>query len=175
MRDRVRFPMIAGSAQRALLRPVAYVAAGLLLLDDIVRPFYRPLLLWIARRRIVQRAEAAIGRLPPYMVLALFAVPFAITEPLKLFGLFLLGTGRPSLAMPTLVIAHGASFLIVERVYRAGRGQLMTIPWFAAIVGAITHVRDAMLARLRATRVWSAAIEAASRIRRLVAGVRRRR
>ena len=80
--------------------------------------------------------ERAVAALPPYAVLAVFVVPFLIAEPLKILGLYWLGTGHVRVAIPTLILAHGATFLIVERIFDAGRDKLMTIGWVAPIITA---------------------------------------
>jgi hypothetical protein len=157
--------------KRALLLPFEVVVAALLLLDEILRPLYRPLIRWVAGLALVARLEAAIRPLPAVAILALLAVPFGVAEPLKLLGLYWLGTGRFTTGLATLAFAHAASFLLVERIYHAGREKLLTIRWFAAVIGFIVQLRDAILARLRATKLWSAVN---TRVRRIKVWLARR-
>lgn len=151
--------------KRLLLLPLEIVVAALLLLDEIARPFYRPLIRRIVSLAIVTRIETAIRSLPAAVILVLLAVPFGIAEPLKLVGLYWIGTGRLSAGLAALALAHAASFLLVERVYHAGREKLLTIRWFAAVIGFIVRLRDSVLARLRATRLWAAALTLVGRTR----------
>jgi hypothetical protein len=58
-----------------------------------------------------------------------------------------------------LVLAYLVSFLIVERIYEAGREKLLTYWWFAWAMAQIVKVRnlllafrDRLLARLRQAR-----------------------
>ena len=114
------------------------------------------------------RIEAAIARLPPYAVLALIAVPFVVgraDEARRDLGSSAPGGSRPGFA--TLVAAYGATFFLVERIFEAGRGNLMTIAWFAAASAPSAGLRDVVMARLRALPFAAAA-------RRLCAAYARR-
>ncbi|PSC05411.1 hypothetical protein SLNSH_09465 [Alsobacter soli] len=140
------------------------------LFDELVRPLYRPLIRLLARLKLMQWLEQAVCALPPYGVLVAFLVPFVIFEPLKILGLYWLGTGHARLAVPTLIVSHGATFLLVERLYDAGRPKLMTIGWFAPIARLVERVRDAAMAWLRSRPAWMAIKAYAKRVRAHVAG-----
>jgi hypothetical protein len=123
------------------------VAVGfILLIDAIARPLYRPLLDWIATRRIMHRFAALIEPLPRFVILVLFGVPFAIAEPLKLLAVYLMARGLVVTGVVLLVLAYLVSFLIVERIYEAGRHKLLTYWWFAWAMTQIVKVRDLLLA-----------------------------
>src|SRR5262245_7268500 len=112
--------------RRAVLLIVQGVLSVLILLDELARPLYRPIADWVAQRRFVAQAEAAIARMPRLAILLTLAVPFAIAEPLKLIGLLLVADGKIVSGAVLLVFAYLASFLIVERIYHAGRDKLLT-------------------------------------------------
>jgi hypothetical protein len=133
--------------------------------DEIVRPLFAPLIRALKALALVQRMERAVAALPPYAVLAVFVVPFLIAEPLKILGLYWLGTGHARIAIPTLIVAHGATFLIVERIFEAGREKLMMIGWVAPIITLVFRVRDALLDWVRASRAWQAIRQFARRLR----------
>ncbi len=147
--------------RRALLLAAQTLVALLILLDEIARPLYRPVARWLSERAIVARMEAAIGAMPRFVILALLAIPFAVAEPLKIAGVVLIGRGRLMLGATVLVIAYLASFLIVERIYHAGRARLLTIGWFAFAMGRLSGLRERLLAWVRA----SAAYAFAARLR----------
>lgn len=142
---------------RLLLVPVDLVVALIIVLDELARPLYRPLLAWLGSFRIVARIEAAIGRLPPYGVLALLAVPFAVAEPLKLGSLVLLARGAWFSGIVLMALGHLASFLLVERVYHAGRAQLLTIGWFARCMAWLERIREIVVERVKASAAWQRA------------------
>lgn len=139
---------------RALRAVVEIVLAALILLDELARPLYRPLARWIASLRLVARMEAAIARMPRLAVLTLLALPLAIAEPLKLVGLVLVGRGQLALGGGVLALAYLASFLIVERIYHAGRTQLLSYGWLAWSMGHLSRLREALLDWIRASAAW---------------------
>ncbi len=139
---------------RALRAVVEIVLAALILLDELARPLYRPLARWIASLRLVARMEAAIARMPRLAVLLLLALPLAVAEPLKLVGLVLVGRGQFVLGGIVLALAYLASFLIVERIYYAGRSQLLSYGWLAWAMGHLTRLRAALLDWVKASAAW---------------------
>jgi hypothetical protein len=134
---------------RLLLWLFEAVVAFILLIDAIARPIYRPLLDWIATWEFMHRMAARIAPLPRFAILVLFAVPFAIAEPLKVLALYLIARGLAVTGIVLLVFAYLMSFLIVERIYDAGRGKLLTYWWFAWAMTQIVRVRDILMALRR--------------------------
>lgn len=124
------------------------VATIILLLDAIVRPVYRPLLAWMLSWQFVMRLEALIAPLPRFTILVLFAVPFAIAEPAKVFALYLIARGLVVTGVVLLVVSYLLTFLVVERIYHAGRDKLLTYGWFAWAMRHIIRVRSI------ATMIW---------------------
>ncbi|CAD5267546.1 conserved hypothetical protein [Bosea sp. 62] len=157
---------------KLLLIPLDLVVGLVILLDEVLRPLYRPLIARFASLRLVARCEEAIGRLPPYGALVALAIPFAIVEPLKLLGLVFLARGALTAGIVTTAIGHLAGFLLVERVYHAGRAQLLTIPWFARIMGWIDTIRQAVIGRIKASAAWRRAVELVQVVRERLRGLR---
>ena len=143
--------------RQILLLPFNIIVAFLILLDEIARPLYRPLARWLASLRLIEAAEARIARLNRYVILVLLAVPFAIAEPLKVYGVLMLGEGHLIRGLIILALAYLASFLLIERIYHAGRDKLLSIGWFGWIMAQITRVRAALTAWVKDTAVWKAA------------------
>ncbi len=139
---------------RLLLVPVDLIVGLVIVLDELARPLYRPLLAWLGSFRVVARVEAAIARLPPYGVLALLAVPFAVAEPMKLVALVLLARGAWFSGIALMALGHLTSFVLVERVYHAGRGQLLTIGWFARCMAWLDRIRQLVVGRIKASATW---------------------
>ena len=160
-------PIMRSRLLRLLLVPVDLVVGLIIVLDELARPLYRPLLSWLGSFRVVARIEAAISRLPPYGVLALLVVPFAVAEPLKLLSLVLLARGAWFAGIALMALGHLTSFLLVERVYHAGRAQLLTIGWFARCMAWLDRIRQVVVDRVRASAAWrrAAALARAARER----------
>lgn len=161
MRNRLR---------RLLLLPIDLVAGAVIVLDELLRPLYRPLIARFAALRLVARLEAWIARLPPYGALVALALPFAIAEPLKLFALLLLAKGAFLPGLVTMALAHLGSFLLVERVYHAGRAQLLTIGWFARCMAWLEGLRQSLIGRIQATALWRRARAVALAVKERVRG-----
>lgn len=141
------------------------VAALVIVLDELVRPIYRPLIARLAALGIMQAFERWIGRLPALAVLILLLVPYAVVEPLKFVGLVWAADGWPKRGTALFLLAHLVSFVLIERIFTAGRPQLMTIPWMAWVIDTANAVRGRIVVALR--------LEAAKRrIRRLVRRLR---
>ena len=155
-----------GPIKRGLLALLRAVIAVFVILDEFLRPLYRPLLRRLAELRIMRRLEESVAALPRPLVLLALAIPFAIAEPLKLLGLLLFARGQFWAGLVVTAFAHLMSFVFVERIYHAGRAKLLSYRWFAWIMGQVVRVRDRVLGRVRAT----AAYELALRTRDVVRG-----
>jgi len=161
---RRRYPLLKalGTALGWIFR---LVAALVIILDELVRPIYRPLLARLAALGIMQAFERWIGKLPALAVLILLLVPYAVVEPLKFLGLVWAADGWPKRGTALFLFAHLVSFVLIERVFTAGRPQLMTIPWMAWVIDTANAVRRRIVVALR--------LDAAKRrIRRLVRRLR---
>lgn len=132
------------------------VAALVIILDELVRPIYRPLIARLAALGIMQTFERWVGKLPALAVLILLLVPYAIVEPLKFLGLVWAADGWPKRGTALFLIAHLVSFVLIERVFTAGRPQLMTIPWMAWVIDTASAMRRRIVAalRLEAVKRW---------------------
>ncbi|MGO4675979.1 hypothetical protein AB4Z40_24040 [Bosea sp. 2YAB26] len=132
---------LAAAIGRVAALPLRGLISFLILFDELARPLYRPAIRWLSERRFVARAEAAIARMPRFAILALLAAPFAVVEPLKLVSLIVIARGHVISGLIMLGLAYLASFVIVERIYNAGRKKLLTISWFARGMAVITDLR----------------------------------
>ena len=123
-------------------------------LDAVFTPIFRPIIRWTANLRFVIRLQESVAELPPYAILTLLAVPFALAEPAKLYALVLFATGRETTGAIVMVLAYLVSLLVVERIYNAGKAKLRTIAWFAKLLDWLFLFRDQILAWARSTPVW---------------------
>ncbi|MDF2617662.1 MAG: hypothetical protein K0S00_321 [Xanthobacteraceae bacterium] len=146
--SRRRYPLL-----RALGTAFAWVfrllCAVIILLDELVRPIYRPLIARLAALGLMQAFERWIGRLPALAVLILLLVPYAIVEPLKFVGLVWAADGWPKRGTLLFLLAHLVSFVLIERIFTAGRPQLMTIRWMAWVIDTANAVRGRIVVALQ--------------------------
>jgi len=159
-------PRERGLIAKVLLAIARAVLTALVLLDELARPLYRPLADWIASLAIVARMEAFVARLPRLAILLLLAIPFAIAEPLKIVGVVLIGRGQVAAGIVLLAIAYLASFLIIERIYHAGRDKLLSYRWLAWLMTLIVALRTRALTWIRASAAYQAAIALRDQARR---------
>nr|WP_222856775.1 hypothetical protein [Agrobacterium pusense] len=113
-----------------------------MVLDGIFRPLYRPVIRALSNLKIIQRLESRIAQLPRLVILLCLAVPFAIAEPMKIIGLVLFAHGAFKSGVVLTIIAHLSTFLIVERIYHAGREKLLTYGWLAWIMRYVRFARS---------------------------------
>lgn len=125
-----------------LIFPIRALIVLALVLDGIFRPLYRPIIRAISRLTFIRKLESRIGGLPRVAILLLLAVPFAIAEPMKIIGLLLIAHGTVKTGVAVTILAHLATFLIVERIYHAGREKLLTYAWFAWIMRYVRFARS---------------------------------
>lgn len=153
----------------AILRAVLTVV---IVFDEIARPLYRPLIDWVASLRIVARMEAVIARQSRLAILALLAVPFALAEPLKLLGLVMMADGRFRTGLVVFAFAHLVSFLLVERIYHAGRDKLLTYGWLNWLMTLLDRLRRRALDWVRSSAAYAFAIRARDAARAWWRGLR---
>lgn len=130
------------NAKRLLGLAFNTAAAVIIVIDGVARPLYRPILQWVASIEVISRAEEQIARLPRPAILALFAVPFAIAEPAKVLALVWLAEGSLFSGLLLLAVSYLATFLVVERIYHAGKTKLLTYAWFAWCIDQLSVIRD---------------------------------
>lgn len=154
--------------------PVAIVMAAYYALTAVIEPIVTPIARMLARLRVLAKLRAAIERLGPYPSLILLAVPVIVIEPLKIGALAILASGRIVLGTVSLVISHGLSLILIERLFEVVKPKLLMLPWFAKVWGWFTDLRDQLLTWIRSTWAWSLVIRVRNEARAIVARVIRR-
>ena len=114
--------------------PIKAVIFCLSLIDLAFKPIYRPIVRALMSLTIFAHIERQIAALPRLAILILLAVPFAIAEPMKVAALVIMAKGAVLVGLVVLAVAYLANFLIVERIYHAGRDKLLTYRWLAWIM-----------------------------------------
>ena len=145
---------------KRLVRLIAEIVVGIyLILDGLIAPLFRPLMRYLSSLRVIQRIERGIASLPPYVILVLLGVPFAIAELAKVYAVLLMGTGHLMTGLAIFIGAYVMSILVCERILHAGKPQLLKIGWFAKGYGWIMAYKDKALAWFRETAVWKMAAD----------------
>ena len=131
---------------RAVAWPVKIVVALAILVDELLRPIYRPVINRIVGLPFFALLHRQVAALPRWAILIAFSVPFLIAEPLKLAALILIAKGRIISGAVTFAFAQLMTFILVERIFHAGRAKLLTYGWFAWIIDRISAIRDRVMA-----------------------------
>jgi hypothetical protein len=83
---------------------------------------------WLALRA---RAIAFINKLPIFIVVIIYGVPFLIVEPLKAVLLWLMATGHFLFGLISLIILQTFGLSLLALVFDLTRERLLTLKWFA--------------------------------------------
>ena len=155
---------------------VVVAVVGYTVLDELLFPVFRPLIVWLTGLRLFQRIGEALGRLPPYVALVALGVPFVIIEPAKLLAIWWAAQGHVIQGMLMLLVAQVLSLLVCERIFHAAYQPLMRIGWLRAVLGWIFGRRDRAIALARSTVAWRQAVRLARMLafwwRRAIASLR---
>jgi hypothetical protein len=73
-----------------------------------------------------------LATLSPYQSLGLLAVPVCLIEPLKLVAVAVAGEGHWITGTAVIIAAYLGSVLVVERLFRIAKPQLLMLPWFGS-------------------------------------------
>lgn len=103
--------------------------------------------------RIPHSIHRFLKRLSPYQSLLILMVPLAITEPLKLVALAVLGEGHFIAGVLVMICAYAGSLFITERLFSVVKPKLLSLPWFAFAWRWFVTVRDKLVYWLR--RTWT--------------------
>ena len=134
---------------------------GYTVLDELLFPVFRPIIVWLAGLRLFQRIGEALGRLPPYMALVALGVPFVIIEPAKLLAIWWAAQGHVIQGTVLLLVAQVLSLLVCERIFHAAYQPLMRIGWLKALLAWLFALRDRAIALARSTVAWKQAVRLA--------------
>lgn len=142
------------AVRRAVVLVLQIIAALILLFEEWG---WRPLvagLEWLARFKVIARAELFIAGLPPYGALLALALPSSLLFPLKFLSIFLLAQGQFFLAGALFVFAKIASTALIARIFLLTKPALMRIGWFARAHDWLMPWKDAIFAAIRASWPW---------------------
>ncbi len=153
-------------ATRLLLMPVVVLLAVLFfLVEDVSWPIVSALAARLARLPAIARIEAWIARRGPYPTLLLITIPFVVLEPLKLYGLYLMGFGHIIYGIIAFLFAEIVRTAIAARIFTIGRAKLLSIVWFTWVYGGIMDARDWAYSHLTLMPAWQMAQRLLKRLR----------
>src|SRR5437773_9943616 len=94
--------------------PVFILATVYFLVDEVFSYAIQPLTVWLAKKKLFERAGRWVTSLRPYPSLALFAIPVITLEPAKPLTGYLLGTGHCFAGAVVFITAEALKLTLVE-------------------------------------------------------------
>lgn len=148
-------PRVTPSFSRRLLRlPAEIVVTVYVVLNALMTPLFGPLMRGLSRLKLIQRVEQTIAGLPPYLILVLLVVPFALAELAKAYAVVLMAEDHLQMGLTIFIGAYIVSILVCERTFQAGKSQLMTIGWFKRLFDWLMAIKTRLLAWFHQTATW---------------------
>jgi hypothetical protein len=146
------------SPSRSWLRNAAlFVGALLFLFEEWLWVHALRFFAWLDRQSAMRWIERRLAALPASLALVALCVPVCLLFPFKIFGLWLMGTGRFFTGCLVMLVAKIVSTGIVARIFLACRPQLMEMLWFASLFAWIIAARDRIHAWIASHPAWHAA------------------
>jgi len=143
---------------RSWLRHVAlFVGALLFLFEEWLWVRAVRFFAWLDRQAAMRWIERRLAALPAALALVALCIPVLLLFPFKIFGLWLMGTGRFFTGCAVMLVAKIVSTGIVARIFLACRPQLMEMAWFARLHAWIIAARDRIHAWMASHPAWHAA------------------
>ena len=143
--------------RRILSVPLTIVVLVYFLLEDLFHRWLTPLFRLLGQLAPFTALGRILRSLPPYAALVVFAIPFIIVEPIKVFSVFWIGVGHVVTGTLLLVASYVVSLFIVERLFHVTREQLLSIGWFDWSFRRIMRLRAWAFAQVENTRAWQMA------------------
>ena len=151
--------------RRRLRFGLLFTGALFFLLEEWLWRHLTAFLLWIERLPPLRWVDARLAALPPAIALVAICAPTLLLFPVKLFALWLLGTGHMWAGLGLGLAAKILSTALVARIFFACRPQLLRMPWFARLYDRLMGLRTRIHAWIEQQPAWKAARESVRRLR----------
>ena len=155
-----------------LLAPLLYLVALLLLAEQWLWETGSRCAGAMATWPPLRALESLIRRLPPYVALLAFALPGLLLLPIKLLALLAIAHGHPIMGLAVFLVAKVGGAMVVARIYVLTLPSLLALIWFARWHNRFIMFKDQLIARLRASPVYSHARRSLSNLRRTLRRLR---
>lgn len=111
----------------------------------------------VGRLKIVHRFEAFLARQNQYTLLVLFTFPFFIMLPAKVYGLYLITSGKVVRGITIFVAAKVTITALVTRLFIISKDKLLLIKSFASFYHWFQDKKEWLYAEVRKLPAWQAA------------------
>jgi hypothetical protein len=131
---------------RRWLRPLWIALALLFLLEawlwDHLEPIVERVVNLVPWGRVKVTLARLIGRLPPWAVLFIFAIPFIVIAPLKFLEVYFLATRNWLGAVSVIVLIKLLGLGLTAFIFEVTREKLLEMAWFRRMYDWFLWARD---------------------------------
>ena len=113
----------------------------------------------VGRLKIVNRFETFLAKQNQYLLLTFFIFPFFIMIPAKVYGIYLITSGKVIRGVTIFVVAKGLITLLVTRLFIVSKYKLLLIKSFASFYYWFTDKKEWLYSEVRKLPAWQMARE----------------
>jgi hypothetical protein len=143
--------------KRAARLILIILAAIWMLFEDWVWDSIVALMELVGRLKIINRFETFLARQNQYLLLTLFTFPFLIMIPAKLYGLYLITSGKVLRGVSIFIIAKVIITALVTRLFIISKDKLMLIRSFAMFYDWFKSKKEWLYSEVRKLPAWQTA------------------
>jgi hypothetical protein len=151
--------------RRASRLVLLILAAVWMLFEDWVWDSLVALMQAVGRLKIINRFETFLARQNQYVLLGLFTFPFLIMIPAKVYGLYLITSGKAVRGVTIFILAKATITALVTRLFVISKDKLLRIKGFAAFYYWLKGKKDWLYSEVQKLPSWQAAREGISMLR----------
>lgn len=132
-----------------------FVGALLFLFEEALWTVLTRFFAWLGRMGLLSWLDAKLVRLPPVMALVILCIPMVLLFPVKVAGLWMIGSGRFVSGCLVMLGAKILSTAVIARIFLTCKPQLMQMPWFARLHAWACALRERVHRWLAELPAWS--------------------
>jgi hypothetical protein len=161
--------------KRAIRFILITLAAALMLFEDWVWDTIVAVVQVVGRLKIINRFETFLGKQNQYLLLTLFIFPFFIMIPAKVYGIYLITSGKVIRGITIFVAAKGLITVLVTRLFIVSKDKLLLIRSFASFYYWFMDKKEWIYSEVRKLPAWQMARERITQIKMQLRSLRRKK
>ena len=160
--------------KRAIRLILITLAAAWMLFEDWVWDSLVAFMQVVGRLKIINRFETFLGKQNQYLLLTLFIFPFFIMIPAKVYGIYLITSGKVMRGFTIFVVAKGLITVLVTRLFIVSKDKLLLIKSFASFYYWFKDKKEWLYAEVRKLPAWQMAREWITQLKMILRNLRRK-
>jgi len=143
--------------KRLLAAPFVLIAAIVILFEEWLWDDLQRATAAVGRLPLFRQIESFIAGLPPYAALVMFGAPSLLLIPVKLAALYFIAHGQPALGLVVVIAAKIAGTALIARIYALTHSNLLRIGWFAFLHARFLAFKTRVHDAIKSTALYKAA------------------